>query len=212
MSETDTIRCGEVYDLQVPGYLQAALADEGGLNPYNEPNYRLVWGWSRHEFRAGECHEFDDSGNWTGVRIDIRKEPRYHPRDRFHLEVWVPPGLYGTPEEWYTLTRRIVGGSFIEHLGEYPSRGDYEQVCACQTPTGGFVVPTEQATRDIIRWHKRARLRTPGQIRSDLNATRDAQQASRVGKMHDVIDGKVKAFPWRTWTPVPGLAQQPIFS
>ena len=210
MIETGIIRCGEVYDLDVPGYLRDAVLDEGGFNIFGEPNYRLVWGWSRHEFRAGEFHEFDDSGNWTGVRLDIRKEPRYPQRDRFHLEVWMPPNTYGTLEAWYTLTRRIVGGHFVEHLGEYPSRGDYEQVSVCQTADGGFVLPTEQATRDIIRWHKRSRLRSSSEMKSAHNAEQEAQKAARAGRIHDIIDSKVKAFPWREWVATPGLADQPL--
>lgn len=212
MIEQSAIRCGEVYNLETPGYLLGALADEGGANLYGEPMYRLVWGWSRHELRAGEFHEFDDSGNWVGAKFDVRMEPRYYPRDRFHLEVWMPPGIYGTPEEWYAVTRRVVGGRFVEHLGEYPSRGEYEHVCVCQTRLGEFVMPTEQAVRDVVRWHQTARLRTSGDIRKEITMTEDEKKEARRRMARDVIDGNVKAFPWRTWTPVPGLARQPVFA
>lgn len=211
MLETGAIRCGESYDLAVPAHLQRALSDEGGLNRYGEPIYRLVWGWSRLELRVGEFHEFDDHGNWIGARLDTRHEPKYGDKpDRYHLELWVPPEKYGSPADWYAVTRKVVAGRFVEHLGEYPSRGDYERICTCQTPTGGYVLPTEQAVRDLVRWHKTAKTRTPVEIRAQLEEADRKRAAARKNRMIDAIDGNARAFPWRVWMPTSGPLPKPL--
>lgn len=199
-----TITCREVYTLDVPADVKRVLVEEGGLNRYREPNYRLVWGWSRLETRAGEFHEFDDSGNETGVRLEVRREPKYWPRDRFHLEVWVPPETYGSPADWFAITKKYVRGESVEHLGEYPHRGDYERVSVCQTPSGDFVMPTAEAVRDMVRWHRAALLRTSAEKKAEFDARDEYEKNASRSRMHDIIDTYAKAFPFRTWVPVSG--------
>jgi hypothetical protein len=56
---------------------QFHLTVAGGVNPHGEPNFRLIWGQSKENFA------YDDI---TGTM-----QPKYLPRDSWHLEAWLPP-------------------------------------------------------------------------------------------------------------------------
>ena len=198
------ISSGESYDLKVPENIQRAAAHEGGLNRYGTPNYRIVWGWSRKELRAGLMTIFDDSGNDISREMVEEWQPKYWPRDRFHMEVWVPPESYGTPEQWTKDTAATVNGTFVHRLGAYPDKGDYEHLFTCQGRDGEFVMPTEAAVIEVIRWHKRLRNRTSEEIQADIDEEIRQSKETRQQRYRDIIDSEVKAFPWRIWMPVSG--------
>ena len=204
-----SILAGETYDLLVPPGVQHAAALAGGLNLFGEPNYRVVWGWSRLELRVGLHSDHDDSGNL--LRHELRAEwwPRYAPRDRFHVEVWKDAAVFGGPDAWEDGTAQWVNGTKVPALGPFPSRGEYEHVAVCQPADGEFMLPTEAAVTDLIQWHRRAIALTKTE-RKALAAARDAEEREvRRNRYHDIIDSEAKAFPFRTWVPVSGKNPRP---
>ncbi|MBU6231675.1 hypothetical protein KGP36_03320 [Patescibacteria group bacterium] len=117
---------------EVPKWVSDRITSKGGLNPYGEPNFRVVWGGSR-TYQVGGMFKHvvyvtDPSGNKRGVVTEIaevRTLLKYNPH-RWHMERWRGPEYYGTREEWYRNTWDEVAQ--LHTMGDYPSRGDYEHV------------------------------------------------------------------------------------
>ncbi len=112
--------------------MEHIITRKGGLNPYGEPNFRVIWGGNRY-YKVGGMFKTvievtDSEGKKVGVvtqRPEMRTMLRYHPF-RYHLERWCGPELYGSKEEWY---RNSWDEECQMHvLGEYPEKGDYEHV------------------------------------------------------------------------------------
>lgn len=133
-----------------------AIANElllaGGRNLFGEANYRAVWGWSRLDWIGGKWEDRDPATG-TVVRevIEVRREPKYVPHDRWHIERWMPAESYGSPEEWQARTAEFVNGRNVAALGPYPSRGDYEHCFTVEGPLGEFVQLTPAVARHIAR-------------------------------------------------------------
>ena len=83
--------------------------------------------------------------------VELRREPKYLPHDRWHIERWLPPESYGSPEQWHAETIEIENGRSIPALGPYPSRGDYEHCFTLEGPRGEFVQLTPAVARHIAR-------------------------------------------------------------
>lgn len=127
------------------------LALAGGRNPLGEPNYRAVWGWSRLDWIGGKWEDRDASGAIVREVVELRREPKYTPHNRWHIERWMAPESYGSPREWHAQTAEIVNGRNIPALGPYPSRGDYEHCLTLEGPRGEFVQLTPAVARYIAR-------------------------------------------------------------
>ena len=136
---------------EAPADVARELAMAGGRNPLGEPNYRAVWGWSRLDWIGGKWEDRDASGAIVREVVGLRREPKYTPHNRWHIERWMPAESYGSPEEWRAQTTEIVDGRNIPALGPYPSRGDYEHCFTLQGPRGEFVQLTPAAARHIAR-------------------------------------------------------------
>lgn len=102
------------------------MARAGGLNRFDEPNFRVVWGGSRLSWIGGSWSDRDEQGNLLREVTDLRQVPKYLPTDRWHIERWMPPEAYGGKERWYRETTEYQNGVEIPALGPYPSRGEYE--------------------------------------------------------------------------------------
>ena len=133
------------------------LLEFGGRNPYQEPNWRLVWAPSRMEWRGGEiCKwpdelapadrgkmELDDVG---GVRVSeykplsrevgVFRVPKFPDQPGWLLEMWWPAHKYGTREEWEQTTRDPKSGVLM--LGPYPEYGDYEVMASFTSELPGI--------------------------------------------------------------------------
>lgn len=212
MGDDHAIRAVEDRNLEVPEAVKAALVLHGGTNRFGEPNYRIVWGWKRLSYLEGVKTLFDEHGNITGAQLVRDEVPRYHPRDRFWLEVWIPPEAYGTPDTWQATTQQVDGGMTMHTLGEFPYRGDYEAVTVCQGKDGEFVMPTAQAAADIVKWHMRLRHRTSDEIKNDIEEEMAAEEKDRIQKYHDIIDSEAAAFPWKTWVPMAGQSPRRLIA
>lgn len=119
---------------EAPKYVQELLRHAGGLNRLGEPNYRLVWGWSRLSWIGGKWTDRDANGNFVREVIALRHVPKYMPFDRWHLERWCPPEKYGSPRNWYYETLETCDGQRIPALGPYPDRGEYELSLTLEEP------------------------------------------------------------------------------
>ena len=161
---------------EAPAVVQERVARAGGLNPYGEPNFRVVWGGSRLAWIGGRWTDRDPHGNVTRETVELRRVPKYLPLDRWHIERWLPPESYGSPEQWYENTAESEDGIRIPALGPYPSRGEYEHCFTLQGPRGEFISLTPAACDGIVRAVEWARRQPRGAQRAAL-AVREARRA-----------------------------------
>jgi hypothetical protein len=139
---------------RAPDDVAARIARAGGLNRFGEPNFRVVWGWTRLDWIGGLFTDRDGSGNVIREAVALRSEPKYAPCDRWHIERWMPPESYGSPEAWLRETCKPDPGAGIERipqLGPYPSRGDYEHVFTLERPGGGFLQLRADICEHVVR-------------------------------------------------------------
>lgn len=134
-----------------PASLQLRLARAGGLNRFGEPNFRVVWGWSRLTWIGGKWTDTDSHGSVTREIVELREVPKYLPLDRWHIERWMPPETYGSPRQWYGQTVEREDGISIPALGPYPRRGEYEHCFTLQGPCGEFIPLSPAACELIVR-------------------------------------------------------------
>jgi hypothetical protein len=140
----------EAHD--APADVARELLLAGGRNQFGEANYRAVWGWSRLDWIGGKWEDRDPvSGTLLREVVELRREPKYTPHNRWHIERWMPPESYGSPAEWHAQTIEIVNGRNVPALGPYPSRGDYEHCFTLEGPNGEFVQLTPAVARHIAR-------------------------------------------------------------
>lgn len=123
----------------------------GGVNRYGEANYRAVWGWSRLSWIGGKWTDRDAAGNVLREAVELRREPKYVPHDRWHIERWMPPESYGSPREWYAQTIEREGATSVPALGPYPERGEYEHCLTLEGPRGEFVPLTPPVAEYVAR-------------------------------------------------------------
>ena len=136
---------------ETPESVARILELAGGRNRFGEPNYRAVWGWNRLAWIGGKFEDRDEHGALLRERIELRKEPKYPALNRWHIERWVPPEVYGSPRTWYAQTNELAGGQNIAALGPYPSRGEYEHCFTLETPKGEFIQLTPTIAEHIAR-------------------------------------------------------------
>ncbi len=136
---------------EAPAEVACELALAGGYNRFGEPNYRAAWGWSRLDWIGGKWEDRNASGALVREVFELRREPKYTPHNRWHIERWMPPESYGSPAQWHAQTLEIENGRNMPALGPYPSRGDYEHCFTLQGPNGEFVQLTPAAARHVAR-------------------------------------------------------------
>jgi hypothetical protein len=158
----------ETHDAPCDVARELALA--GGCNLFGEPIYRAVWGWSRLDWIGGKWEDRDAAGNLVREVVELRREPKYAPHDRWHIERWVPAESYGSPAEWRAQTLEIANGQSVPALGPYPSRGDYEHCFTLEGPRGEFVQLTPAVARHIARAIEASRVAPLAKKREALEA------------------------------------------
>jgi len=100
---------------QCPQEFQERLTQIGGLNRYDEPNFRIAWGQTE-TFRAG--------GYWADGFHGYRDLLSGCGEPAWMLMQWTSPEEYGTPELYYLRNHDEDTG--LQILGEYPYSGRYE--------------------------------------------------------------------------------------
>jgi hypothetical protein len=180
-----------------PPSLASRIACAGGWNRLGQPNFRVVWGWSRLSWIGGKWTDRDASGNILREVVELRRVPKYLPHDRWHIERWLPPETYGTPESWRSLTIEREDGILVPALGPYPSRGEYEHCFTLANPRGEFVGLDTDACDKIVRaieWARRQRSREARGALHSREARNDHRWDSRAD---DILDDAVPAFHGR---------------
>ena len=177
-----------------PLALISRISRAGGWNRFSQPNFRVVWGWSRLGWIGGKWTDRDASGNILRESIELRRVPKYLPHDRWHVERWLPPETYGTPESWRALTLEREDGILIPALGPYPSRGEYEHCFTLAGLHGEFVSLDVEACDKIVRAVEWARSR-PRSARREAVHNREARSDQRWETRADaILDDAVPAF------------------
>jgi len=145
---------------EAPAAIERRLRLAGGINRYGEPMYRAVWGWSRLGWIGGKWTDRDDDGSILREVVELRHAPKYVPHDRWHIERWMPPEYYVSPQQWYAQTIERADGISIPALGPYPRRGEYEHCFTLQGPRGEFIPLSPAACEAIVRAVEFARMQT----------------------------------------------------
>jgi hypothetical protein len=183
----------ETHD--TPESVTRRLRLAGGVNRFGEPLYRAVWGWNRLTYIGGKWTDYDtNTGLAIRERVELRREPKYPQRNRWHIEKWLPPESYGSPLAWYAQTLENANGQFIPALGPYPVRGEYEHCFTLETPGGEFLQLTPTVAEYIALAIERSR-----------NASRFTRKVAIRDREHkaddeygnwayDVLDDAVPAF------------------
>lgn len=111
-----------------------------GLNPYNEPLFRVVWGpsrliligaaWQDHIGPIPTDQEIAAAGKDTSL-LSVKEEFRWVPKypEVWVLERWLTPVQYGGPPAVWDRDERESEVKF----GPYPNRGEYEECYQFQT-------------------------------------------------------------------------------
>jgi hypothetical protein len=186
---------------EAPASVQQRVARAGGLNPFGEPNFRVVWGGSRLAWIGGRWTDRDAHGNAIREAIELRRAPKYFPHDRWHIERWLPAETYGSPETWRAQTIEIEDGIAIPALGPYPSRGDYEHCFTLSGARSEFIPLSPAACDWIVRAIEWAR-RQPRSARRTAVALRESRRALDFDRLaDDMLDDAV-----------PGLRGRPFIS
>jgi hypothetical protein len=181
--------------------IQERVARAGGLNRFGEPNFRVVWGGSRLSWIGGRWIDRDTSGNVIREAIELRRVPKYLPHNRWHIERWMPPEAYGSPELWYAQTIECEDGIRIPALGPFPRRGEYEHCFTLEGLRGEFLPLTSAACDWIVRaveWARR-------QPRQDSRAALREREARRARAWESAADASLE-------DAVPAFHGQPFVS
>jgi hypothetical protein len=179
---------------ETPESVARKLELAGGRNRFGEPNYRAVWGWNRLTWIGGKFEDRDEHGALLRERIELRKEPKYPAVNRWHIERWVPPEVYGSPRTWYAQTNEIAGGQNIPALGPYPSRGEYEHCFTLETPKGEFVQLTPTIAEHIARAIEYSRCAPRAQKRARLYEQQAHEDRAYEDWAFDLLDDSTPAF------------------
>lgn len=179
---------------EAPESLARRIADAGGRNRFGEPNFRLVWGWSRLSWIGGKWADYDSSGSVIRERIELREEPKYFPLNRWHVERWMPPETYGSPEQWHAQTLEREDGISVPALGPYPRRGEYEHCFTLEGPGGEFIPLSPTACEMIVLAIQYSRKRPSSEHRAALAKREERSERDWESNADAVLDDVGPAF------------------
>jgi hypothetical protein len=107
---------------ECPSWFQDELTRVGGVNRYDEPNFRCVWGMGGQDecfYRAGGCWHVEGQPSFTGYRNLLLGGGT----PSWMLLQWQDATTFGTPESYYVAGYDEESG--LQTLGEYPYQGKY---------------------------------------------------------------------------------------
>ncbi len=182
----------ETHD--TPETVAHRLERAGGINRFGESNYRAVWGWNRLAWIGGKFEDRDEHGALLRERVELRMEPKYPAVNRWHIERWVPPEVYGSPRAWYAQTIERENGVSIPALGPYPSRGEYEHCFTLEGPRGEFIQLTPMIAEHIARAIEWSRQFPVSAKKRRLYNREQREERSYEEWAYDHLDDSVPAF------------------
>jgi hypothetical protein len=149
-----------------------------GINPFDEPLYRVIFSDSRTDM-VGGC--------WPDGVKEYREVPRYPDIHSWILEKWMSGMDYAGTKEAYEASQLDVASNLYT-CGPYPSRGEY-QICYVfpHQPGDGMIVQIITAiklSRDVHPAHQK-----------QAYADAYAQQArDKDNRMDAIVDDAMGAF------------------
>jgi hypothetical protein len=179
---------------ETPENVAQRLELAGGRNRFGGPNYRAVWGWNRLAWIGGKFEDRDEHGSLIRERIELRREPKYPAVNRWHIERWVPPEVYGSPRAWYAQTNEIANGRCVAALGPYPDRGEYEHCFTLETPKGEFIQLTPTVAEYIATAIERSRSKPRARSREKLFDREAREDRAYENWAFDLLDDATPAF------------------
>jgi len=180
---------------ETPENVAQSLRRAGGINRFGEANYRAVWGWNRLAWIGGKFEERDpETGSLLREVVELRQEPKYPAVNRWHIERWVPPEVYGSPRFWYAQTVERENGVSISALGPYPSRGEYEHCFTLEGPRGEFLQLTPAAADHVARAIEFSRHLPGATKRRSVNEREEREERAYEAWAYDQLDDAVPAF------------------
>ena len=183
----------ETYE--TPESVPQRLERAGGRNRFGEANYRAVWGWNRLAWIGGKFEERDPAtGSFLREVVELRQEPKYPAVNRWHIERWVPPEVYGSPRAWYAQTIERENGVSIPALGPYPSRGEYEHCFTLEGPHGEFIQLAPTIAEHIARAIEWSRKFPQSAKRRQLYDREGREERSYENWAYGLLDDAVPAF------------------
>jgi len=182
----------ETHD--APAEIQERIARAGGQNLFGEPNFRVVWGGSRLGWIGGRWTDRDASGNVIREAIELRRVPKYLPHDRWHVERWMPPEVYGSPESWYAQTVECEDGIRVPALGPFPRRGEYEHCFTLSGPSGEFLPLSIAACEWIVRAVEWMRRLSRQETHAALLSREARRERAWENTADNILDDTVPAF------------------
>lgn len=188
----------EIHD--APAAIQERVARAGGANRFGEPNFRVVWGGARLAWIGGRWTDRDANGSVLREAIELRRVPKYIPENRWHIERWMPPESYGSPDDWRAQTTEVEDGIRVAALGPYPARGEYEHCFTLQTDRGEFLPLSAAACDWIVRAIEWSR-RQPRRANRNALATRESLRSRDWERTaDDLLDDALPAFHGAAFT------------
>ena len=177
---------------RAPLEVQERLARAGGLNRYGQANYRAVWGWSRLGWIGGKWIDRAADGGMIREVVEVRHVPKYEPFDRWHIERWIPPELYGSPARWQEFTAELEGAQLVEALGPYPREGEYEH-CLTLESQGKFLPLDASSVERIVRMIEFSRLLPKSASLAAIRAREEKKGTDYEAWAYDVLDDGMPA-------------------
>ncbi len=177
-----------------PREIQALATKIGGLNFLGEPNFRIVWGWSRLCIIAGEWTDCDSAGNYLRTVGQYRWEPKYMPFDRWHLEKWLPPEHFGPRSYWHEITKEIFNGVSFAALGPFPSRGEYEHCFTIEDQDGSYLPLSPYVVETVILAIEQSRAQDYRDRREARERREEAKKKEADDFAFDLADDAYPAF------------------
>lgn len=193
-------RCQVLKEVhECPPEVQRQINRKLGLNRFDGPLYRVVWGWNRLDWVAGKITRYNDDGNYLREEYGSFLEPKYsymgrEGLNRWMLERWYAPEEYGSREAWEFETTEIEGDREFQALGPYPDRGGYELVQVIQSGGGEFV-QLEPEIVDYLIWAcEGSRIVRESKRKQRLEEEQEREEAKRRALYSDVFDDAAPAF------------------
>lgn len=171
--------------LECPAEFQERLTYAGGVNKYDDPNFKLTW-MGTETMRAGgvwenpELPTIEHFAGYRDVLADVEGEG-------WALRQWMPAEFWGTPAAWYAQNFDQYG---YQILGGYPYSGRYMTVFPLVYKDGAkteimplnsyivdIVVPIVVMAKQISELQKRA----------VIEENKARKEAARVAKIEDAL-------------------------
>jgi hypothetical protein len=211
---------------ETPEHIAEMLREAGGVNRFDQPNFRVVWGWSRLIRMYGEWQKWEtykaalrdkvtghaEERIFTSLEsaiVEARMVPKYLPGNCWHLEMWRPPEEYGSPDQWGKVGEEIVGTMTLDCAGAYPYQGEYElcyPLTSDLTSHGVFVPLETVVVADICNMIKAGRREKFSflQRRAAIEQEKRREEEGYVRRTMDLLKDGMPAFAGNKFVVLPG--------